>query len=119
MGSPQNKKAQSEITAAAAVAQFLGITVSPSANSCQVAQVIQAVIDEQKRQNKNLKAANQLISEKYSQVLAQNTVLRESTRKAKDCPSTQTQANQETPEWGNKNSRHSRSRTQKQGEEAA
>ncbi len=110
MGKSQSKKDQIEITAAAEVAQFLGIPVSPWATSCRVAEVIQAVIDDLQRQNENLKAANRLISRKHRQALAQVNALHQAT---------QTQPTQKDPEWGTKNPRRSRSKTQKQGEEAA
>jgi hypothetical protein len=113
MGSAR-KKDQIEITAAAAVAQFLGIPVSPWANSCRVAEVIQAVIDNLERQNEKLKAANQLISGKHRQAVAQVNAL-QATKKVEDSSTTQAQATQETSEWGTKKTRRSRSRTQKQG----
>ncbi|MBC7883252.1 MAG: hypothetical protein H7Y37_18335 [Anaerolineae bacterium] len=118
MGSTPRKKVQKEITAAAAVAQFLGIPVSPWATSCRVAEVIQAVIDDLERQNENLKAANQLISRKHRQAVAQVNALRQATKKVENSSTAQTQATQETPEWGTKKPRLSRSRTQKKGEAA-
>jgi hypothetical protein len=112
-------RTQAEITAAAVVAQLLGITVSPSANSKRVAEVIQHHLDRLDREITNLKLANSLISYKHNQAVAQIGQLLEQTKKSgsalpKTCDLTSPNLNsaptsltathahealQESPEW--------------------
>lgn len=69
--SPYPQNPQKEITSAAVVAQFLGISVPPSASSLRVSEAIQRSIDVLVREIANLKSQNHELAEKHKLVTGQ------------------------------------------------
>jgi hypothetical protein len=116
MGHSQGRK-QTEITAAASVAQFLGITVSPSANAFRVSEVIQKKIDGLEHQIETLTAANDNLINLFALILT----LSKTPSSHSTCSTHITNATQESPkennQWPSKPSR--RASRQAEQEEAA